>query len=149
MTNHKRATLKEVATRAGVSIATVSNVFSGRKPVNPDLRAKVEQAATELSYQVDRAASQLRSGRAQVVGVLVPDLDDTFFTSLVSRLEVMAQKDGYDVIVASSRDDMEIEEFSVADSSWVAALRGHRCPLFQSGAGDPLARGPTASYGPG
>ena len=82
MTNHKRATLKEVATRAGVSIATVSNVFSGRKPVNADLRAKVEQAAKELSYQVDRAASQLRSGRAQVVGVLVPDLDDTFFTSL-------------------------------------------------------------------
>ena len=110
MTSHKRATLKEVATRAGVSIATVSNVFSGRKPVNADLRAKVEQAAKELSYQVDRAASQLRSGRAQVVGVLVPDLDDTFFTSLVSRLEVMAQKDGYDVIVASSRDDMEIEE---------------------------------------
>jgi LacI family transcriptional regulator len=108
--NQRRATLKEVAIRAGVSIATVSNVFSGRKPVNADLRAKVEEAAKELSYQVDRAASQLRSGRGQVVGVLVPDLDDTFFTSLISRLEVMAQKDGYDVIVASSRDEIEIEE---------------------------------------
>jgi LacI family transcriptional regulator len=108
--NRKRATLREVANRAGVSIATVSNVFSGRKPVNTDLRAKVEKAAKELSYQVDRAASQLRSGRARVVGVLVPDLDDTFFTSLVSRLEVMAQRDGYDVIVASSRDEREIEE---------------------------------------
>jgi LacI family transcriptional regulator len=105
----KRATLKDVATRAGVSIATVSNVFSGRKPVNADLRTKVEKAAQDLSYQVDRAASQLRSGRGQVVGVLVPDLDDTFFTSLVSRLEVLAQRDGYDVIVASSRDDVEIE----------------------------------------
>jgi LacI family transcriptional regulator len=110
MVNRKRATLKEVGTLAGVSIATVSNVFSGRKPVNPDLRAKVEEAARTLSYQVDRAASQLRSGRARVVGVLVPDLDDTFFTSLISRLEVMAQDDGYDVIVASSRDDIEIEE---------------------------------------
>lgn len=110
MIDRKRATLKEVATRAGVSIATVSNVFSGRKPVNADLRAKVEQAAKELSYQVDRAASQLRSGRARVVGVLVPDLDDTFFTSLISHLEVMAQRDGYDVIVASSRDERELEE---------------------------------------
>jgi LacI family transcriptional regulator len=110
MLKRKRATLKEVATRAGVSIATVSNVFSGRKPVNADLRTKVEEAAKELSYQVNRAASQLRSGRGQVVGVLVPDLDDTFFTSLISRLEVMAQKDGYDVIVASSRDEREIEE---------------------------------------
>jgi LacI family transcriptional regulator len=110
MISRKRATLKEVAAQAGVSIATVSNVFSGRKPVNPDLRAKVEAAAKELSYQVDRAASQLRSGRGQVVGVLVPDLDDTFFTSLISRLEVMAQRDGYDVIVASSRDQRDIEE---------------------------------------
>lgn len=110
MAHRKRATLKEVGTLAGVSIATVSNVFSGRKPVNPELRAKVEEAAKVLSYQVDRAASQLRSGRAQVVGVLVPDLDDTFFTSLISRLEVMAQEDGYDVIVASSRDDVDIEE---------------------------------------
>jgi len=108
--NRKRATLKEVAARAGVSTATVSNVFSGRKPVNADLRARVERAARELSYQVDRAASQLRSGRAQVVGVLVPDLDDTFFTSLISRLEVMARRDGYDVIVASSRDERELEE---------------------------------------
>ncbi len=108
--NRKRATLKEVAAQAGVSTATVSNVFSGRKPVNADLRAKVEKAAKELSYQIDRAASQLRSGRARVVGVLVPDLDDTFFTSLISRLEVMARRDGYDVIVASSRDERELEE---------------------------------------
>ncbi|WP_081952854.1 LacI family DNA-binding transcriptional regulator [Rhizobium sp. YS-1r] len=106
----RRATLKEVAERARVSIATVSNVFSGRKPVNDDLRERVEKAAKELSFQIDRAASQLKSGKARVVGVLVPDLDDTFFTSLISRIEVMALKDGYDVIVASSRDDRQLEE---------------------------------------
>jgi LacI family transcriptional regulator len=110
MSHRKRATLKEVAARAGVSIATVSNVFIGRKPVNAELRARVEEAARDLSYQVDRAASQLRSGRAKVVGVLVPDLDDSFFTSLVSHLEVLARQDGYDVIVTSSRDNVEIEE---------------------------------------
>lgn len=107
--NRKRPTIKDVAAHAGVSIATVSNVFSGNKPVNADLRARVEQAGRDLSYQMDRAASQLRSGQARVVCVLVPDLDDAFFTSLVSRLEVMARKDGYDVIVASSRDDKELE----------------------------------------
>lgn len=106
----KRITIKEVAARAGVSIATVSNVFSGRKPVNADLQERVKAAARELSYQVDRAASQLRSGQARVVGVLVPDLDDVFFTSLVSQLEVMAQKDGYDIIVSSSRDDLGLEQ---------------------------------------
>jgi LacI family transcriptional regulator len=108
--DRKRVTIKDVAAKAGVSIATVSNVFSGTKPVNSDLRQRVEQAARELSYQLDRAASQLRSGQARVVGVLVPDLDDVFFTSLVSRIEVMAMRDGYDVIVASSRDDVDIEQ---------------------------------------
>lgn len=106
----KRATIKDVAALAEVSIATVSNVFSGSKPVNPELRERVQRAAREVSYQVDRAASQLRSGQTKVVGVLVPDLDDLFFTSLVSRLEVMAGKDGYDVIVASSRDDFDLEK---------------------------------------
>lgn len=106
----RRATIKDVAAEAGVSIATVSNVFSGSKPVNADLRDRVERAASELSYRLDRAASQLRSGQARVVGVLVPDLDDVFFTSLVSRLEVAAGKDGYDVIVASSRDNIELEQ---------------------------------------
>jgi LacI family transcriptional regulator len=105
----KRATIKDVAARAGVSIATVSNVFSGNKPVNADLQARVRKAARDLAYDVDRAASQLRSGQAKVVGVLVPDLDDVFFTSLVSQIEVLAQADGYDIIVASSRDDIGIE----------------------------------------
>jgi LacI family transcriptional regulator len=106
----KRVTIKDVAARASVSIATVSNVFSGSKPVNAELQKRVRKAARELSYQVDRAASRLRSGQAKVVGVLVPDLDDVFFTSLVSQLEVMAQKDGYDIIVASSRDDTRLEQ---------------------------------------
>lgn len=105
----KRSTIKDVANRAEVSIATVSNVFNNTKHVNPELRARVEAAAQELSYTTDRAASQLRSGQTRTVGVLVPDLEDAFFTSLVSRLEVMAGEDGYDVIVASSRDDMETE----------------------------------------
>ena len=106
----RRATIKEVAAKAGVSIATVSNVFSGRKPVNADLQKKVKKVARDLSYEVNRVASQLRSGQANVVGVLVPDLDDVFFTSLVSQLEVAAQKDGYDILVASSRDDVRLEE---------------------------------------
>jgi LacI family transcriptional regulator len=105
----RRPTIKDVARLAGVSTATVSNVFSGSKPVKTALRERVEQAAQALSYQMDRAASQLRSGQTRIVGVLVPDLDDTFFTSLVSRIEVMAGRDGYDVIVASSRDDADVE----------------------------------------
>lgn len=108
--SERRITIKDVAARAGVSIATVSNVFTNAKPVNPDLRKRVESAAAALGYRLDRAASQLRSGQTRVVGILVPDLDDIFFTGLISRLEVMAERDGYDVIVASSRNDPALEK---------------------------------------
>lgn len=105
----RRSTIRDVAALAGVSTATVSNTLNGTKHVEAELRARVEAAAQELSYNSDRAAAQLRSGSTCVIGVLVPDLEDAFFTALVSRLEVMAGADGYDVIIASSRDDVDLE----------------------------------------
>lgn len=105
----KKPSIREVAAYAGVSTATVSNVFSGRKPVNDELRKSVLAAAEHLGYRIDRAASQLRSGRTRIIAVLVPDLTDTFFATIVSRLETQAFQEGYDVIVASSHDDPSVE----------------------------------------
>lgn len=105
----KKPSIREVAALAGVSTATVSNVFSGRKPVNDELKAGVQKAAESLGYQIDRAASQLRSGRTRIVAVLVPDLTDTFFATIVSRLEIQAFEQGYDVVVASSHDNRSVE----------------------------------------
>lgn len=105
----KGPSIKDVAERAGVSTATVSNVFSGAKPVTPELAEKVRNVALELGYQVNRAASVLRSGRSKVVPVLVPDLSDPFFTSLVTEIEVRAEQDGYEIIVGNSRDNVDSE----------------------------------------
>jgi len=101
--------IKEVAQRAGVSTATVSNVFSGAKPVKADLSKKVRKAAEDLGYRVNRAASVLRTGRNRIIPVLVPDLADPFFTSLITEIEVRAEKDGYEVIVGNARDNIENE----------------------------------------
>lgn len=106
----KKPSIKEVAQLAGVSAATVSNVFSGRKAVNEDLKARVREAAESLGYQANRAASQLRSQRNNVVAVLVPNLTDTFFAKIISNIENLAFEQGYDVIVASSQDRADVEE---------------------------------------
>lgn len=103
------STIHDVADLAGVSIATVSNALSGRKPVTPAVLKRVREAAYSLNYQVDRAASRLRSGKSYVVGVMVPNFTDTFFTSLVSLVENLAADASYQVIVASSQDDAEVE----------------------------------------
>lgn len=105
----KRPSIKDVAALAGVSTATVSHVFSGKKQVNDDLARRVREAAAQLSYAVDRVASQLRSGRARVVAVIVPDLEDLFINRFVSLIEARAQEAGFDVVLSCSRNDPDIE----------------------------------------
>jgi DNA-binding LacI/PurR family transcriptional regulator len=115
----KPPTMRDVAALAGVSPATVSNVLSERKSVDPDMVQRVRKAADELGYQVDRFASQLRSGRTQIVAVLVPAIDNPYFTSLIGALERHARADGYDIIIASSNDTDEGERGRLATlMSW-------------------------------
>ncbi|MCP8894952.1 LacI family transcriptional regulator [Shinella daejeonensis] len=98
-------TIKDVAKLAGVSPGTVSNVFSSNRAVKAELVERVRKAAAELGYEPDRAASQLRAGKARVVAVLLPDLDNPFFTSLVASIEANVRDEGFDIIVASSHGD--------------------------------------------
>ncbi|MDB6178674.1 LacI family DNA-binding transcriptional regulator [Paracoccus sp. Z330] len=105
----RRASIKDVAARAGVSTATVSHVFSGKKHVNEALEKRVRAAARELDYSVDRVASRLRSGKAKVIAVMVPDLEDLFLSRFVSRIEAQAEDSGFEVILSCSRNDPELE----------------------------------------
>jgi len=105
----KTSSINDVAKMAGVSPATVSNVLTGRKPVSAKLVKKVETAVKALDYRADPLASMLRSGDAKIVAVLVPDLDNPFFTSIVSAVEQCLGKDSYEVIVASSHGDETVE----------------------------------------
>ena len=110
----KPVSIRDVAERAGVSPGTVSNVMNGSKPVNPALAARVREAARELGYQADRAAALLRTGKARIVAVLVPDLDNPFFTSIVSAIENCLRDQGYEIIVASSNGDETTERSRLA-----------------------------------
>jgi LacI family transcriptional regulator len=98
-------TIRAVARLAGVSLATVSNVIGKRRGVAAQLVAQVEAAVAELGYVPDVAASQLRSRRKTVIGLLVPDLANPFFAALVAAIERQARQAGFDVIVASSAED--------------------------------------------
>lgn len=101
--------IRDVAKLAGVSPGTVSNVFTGKRVVSPDCAARVRAAAEALGYRPDRAASQLRAGRAHVIALLVPDLTNPFFAALIAALESCARREGYDIIVSSSVGDAQEE----------------------------------------
>jgi LacI family transcriptional regulator len=102
--------IHDVARMAGVSPATVSNVLTGRKRVSAKLVKRVEAAVKALDYRADPRASMLRSGEAKIIAVVVPDLDNAFFTSVVSAVEQCLGPEPYEVIVASSHGEEEVEK---------------------------------------
>jgi LacI family transcriptional regulator len=110
----KTPTIRDVAARAGVSIATASNVVNGNRPVGDASRRKVLEAIGDLGYQVDRAASALRGSSTRLVGMVVPDITNVFFASLAHGVEALAERDGYDLMLVSTSEDVAVERRRVA-----------------------------------
>jgi LacI family transcriptional regulator len=111
--------IRMVAARAGVSVATVSNVLNGKPTVSPAIVERVNAAVRELGYVVDIAASRLRSRKALLAGVVVPDLTNPMFATFVSTLEHAARGDGYDLVVVSARNSAAEEADRLANiRSW-------------------------------
>jgi LacI family transcriptional regulator len=108
------ATMKDVARRAGVSIATVSSVLSGAAYVSPPLRARVEAAVTELGYARNAVARSLKRGHSSLLGLIVPDITNPFFTSLVDEVQQLAAADGYTVLLGLSNNDAAREPHILA-----------------------------------
>ena len=98
-------TIRDVASRAGVSVATASNVVNGNRPVGEASRRRVVEAIATLDYRLDRAASALRGKSTRLVGMVVPDITNVFFASLVHGVEALAERDGYDLLIVSSSED--------------------------------------------
>ena len=104
------ANIQDVAKRAGVSIATVSRVLNGRDHVNENVIARVRAAAQELQYQPSRAARALRANQATIIGLLITDIQNPFFTALVRGVEDVAQRNGYSLILCNSDEDPQKEQ---------------------------------------
>lgn len=109
------ATLHDVARAAGVSIKTVSNVIHGYPHIRPETRERVEAAIAQLNYQPNRAARSLRSGRTDMIGLIVPDLRNPYFAELADDVMRAARERGFSVL---------IEQFDLDRESELAALRG-------------------------
>ncbi|MGO4593001.1 LacI family DNA-binding transcriptional regulator [Leifsonia sp. 2TAF2] len=101
-------TIYEVAALAGVSPATVSRVFNGLN-VSPEKSRLVREAAAELSFTPSRAARTLRRQHSEVIALLIPDIENPFFTSLARGVEDVAQEAGYSVVLCNTDEDPEKE----------------------------------------
>jgi LacI family transcriptional regulator len=101
-------TMKDVAALAGVSSATVSRVLNGRR-VSPANERLVVEATEALKYTPNRVARTLRRQLSEVVALVIPDIENPFFTSLARGVADTAQQAGYSVVLCNTDGDVESE----------------------------------------
>ncbi|OAN76579.1 LacI family transcriptional regulator [Jannaschia sp. EhC01] len=105
----RRPTILDVAARAGVSKSTVSLVLQNSKQVKSETREAVRAAMAEIGYVYNRAAAQMRSQSAGLVGLVINDLRNPFFTEFATVLQMTLAAKGYATVIANSDEDADLQ----------------------------------------
>ncbi len=106
-------TIREVAARAGVSPTTVSHVINNTRFVSPEARERVLQAMEELGYRPNVLARSLRRGETRTLGLILPDSANPFFAEVARAIEDAAFREGYNVILGNSENELDKERLYV------------------------------------
>ena len=96
-------TIRDVAHRAKVSVATVSRYINGSAPVSEEVAERIQEVMGELKYVPHAAARHLATQKTKVIGLLLTNMHNDFFAPLVSGIESVVQKEGYNLLVATHR----------------------------------------------
>lgn len=113
MTDRKIRNMAEFSELSGISRPTVSKYFNDPNSVRKSTRAQIEKALSKYEYRPNLFAVNLNKKRPRIIGVIVPDTADTFFSELVRRIEIRCSDNGYLAIVLSSRGDAQLEARSI------------------------------------
>jgi LacI family transcriptional regulator len=135
------ATIYEVAALAGVSPATVSRVFNG-VTVSEEKQRAVRDAAAKLAFVPNKTARRLRKQRSEIIALLVPDIENPFYTALARGVEDCAQRSDFSVVLCNTDDDpaKELRYLQIANSEQMAGV-------ILSPASDEVDLGAIASLG--
>ncbi|MFD3655606.1 LacI family DNA-binding transcriptional regulator [Streptomyces sp. NPDC058620] len=107
------ASIKDVAARAGVSVATVSRVLNSHPSVSPDARRRVLAAVDVLGYRPNAVARSLRTDQTRTLGLVISDVLNPYFTELARFVEEEARAHGYSVIIGNADERPELQDHHV------------------------------------
>jgi LacI family transcriptional regulator len=102
--------IKEISRLAGVSTATVSRVIHNNGRFSKETENRVRKIIEELNYSPNQMAQALRTGKANVVGIIVPDITNEFFAKMTLALQMKLFVKGYSQIICNTDEKIEIEE---------------------------------------
>ena len=120
------ATMKDIARRTGLGLATISSYFNGGN-VREKNRIKIEEAIEELHYEVNEVARGLKTNATKTVGVVIPELNNVFCAEIISGMEDILRSHGYAAIVCDCRT--EKDAILISGLSWEKQRR-ELCYLF-------------------
>ncbi|TMI68265.1 MAG: LacI family transcriptional regulator [Bacteroidetes bacterium] len=105
----QQSTLKKLSEVLGISISTVSRALKDHPDISENTKTKVKELATALEYEPNNYAVQLRTRQSNVLGILVPSIDNFFYDSFIAAVEEDARAHGYSVMIMQSRDKVQLE----------------------------------------
>jgi LacI family transcriptional regulator len=105
-----KSTMRDVSSAAGVSVATVSHVLNNTKYVTEGMRKKVLDAVETLQYKPNITARNFKMGKQKTIGFIVPDIANSFFSTLINEVERVVAKQDYMLIVVNTQERPEKEK---------------------------------------
>ena len=106
------ATIKDVAKRSGLGLATVSKYINGGN-VKEENKLAIENAISEVGFEVNEIARGLRTKRSRTIGVVIPELNNFFITTILSYINDILRSKGYSMIVSDCRSNTEFEKQAI------------------------------------
>ena len=106
------ATMKDLAKRTGLGLATISSYFNGGN-VREKNRKKIEEAIEELHYEVNEVARNLKTNATKTIGVVIPELNNTFCAEIITGIEDILRNHGYATMICDCRTDKKLEQEAV------------------------------------
>ena len=105
----KKTTIKDIANVLNISAAAVSKALHNDSRISEKTKKAVKQVAENLNYQPNHLASALRSGKSNLVGVIVPRTNSNFFSSVIQNIEEVLNEKGYNIIITQSNESYKKE----------------------------------------
>lgn len=106
-------TMKDIAREVGTSQSTVSRVLNGNMSVNPEIRNKVMECVKKYNYKPNMLAQSLAANKSLLIGVIIPDISNPFFSDLVLAIESEAMKYGYSIILCNTDGNLAKEKYYI------------------------------------
>ncbi len=142
MASNRRPTIIDVAKQAGVSKSTVSLVLQNSPSVREETRLEVRKVMAEIGYIYNRSAANMRKSNAGLIGLVINDLRNPFFTEFATSLQMALSESGYSTVVANTDEDPDLQEHVVSAMIEHGVSAFIICPAYgdQSTTFDAIAR---------